>query len=333
MEKIIETAHGRFFMRPYQDDDEEKVIQLWETAFNSKMDRRIWRWKFHDNPFGRQMMLCINEAGEPIAMYSGIPFPANLKGEAIRMTQLIDNMSHPEYRQAVSGRKGLFVKCSEHFFDVYGGKHASVYHYGFPGIKHFKLGKLLLQYGMVSDGGAYLEALPKKQGFSSLFSFARIEQVSEIDDRFDELWKSNKAHYPFSINRDSTFLKWRFSRNPINTYEIYTISGKGKISAYAVVLIKENESIIVDVFSGRNTKPLLKLLSHVSHKMWFASVKKIKVWLPKNHFITQAFINTGFSYMDEPLGIVPTGRSLDESLDFDFTAKNIFYTMADGDLF
>ena len=79
-EKQLNTAHGRFLLRPYRDEDEEKVIRLWETAFKAKMNRQLWHWKFHKNPFGRQMMLCLTESGDPVVLYAGIPFPANWNG-------------------------------------------------------------------------------------------------------------------------------------------------------------------------------------------------------------------------------------------------------------
>ena len=59
----------------------------------------------------------------------------------------------------------------------------------------------------------------------------------------------------------------------------------------------------------------------------------MQIWLPKKHFITKYLIQLGFDVTDEPLGIIPTGRSLDKNLDIDFAVKNIYYTMGDGDLF
>jgi hypothetical protein len=37
--------------------------------------------------------------------------------------------------------------------------------------------------------------------------------------------------------------------------------------------------------------------------------------------------------LPEPLGIIPTGRVFLSSLSFDWASKNIYYSMADGDLF
>ncbi|OQX73355.1 MAG: hypothetical protein B6D64_13975, partial [Bacteroidetes bacterium 4484_276] len=60
---------------------------------------------------------------------------------------------------------------------------------------------------------------------------------------------------------------------------------------------------------------------------------KVQLWLPKNHFITDNLVEIGFEEKPEPLGIIPTGRSFDKTLDIDFAINNIFYTMGDGDLF
>jgi hypothetical protein len=334
MEKTLETAHGRFFLRPYRDEDEEQVIALWEAAFNQKMDRRIWRWKFHDNPFGRQIMLCLTENGMPIAMYAGIPYIANWNGQQIRMTQLIDNMSHPDFRQATNGRKGLFIQTAEFFFYFYGGQHASVFHYGFPGQKHFKLGHLFLNYSMIKDGGSYLEALPSDFKRKYLFSFDKLTSCDGFDDRFDRLWQEAKNDFIFSACRDRRFLQWRFASHPINSYETYFIENrKNGLDAYLVILFRDKVATIIDIFGKTNTVNINKLVFQVSKILKKKGVEKIRIWLPKNHFITQSLIDSGFKEKPEPLGIIPTGRSLYSKLNINFALENIFYTMADGDLF
>ncbi len=334
-EKQLDTGSGRFFLRPYRDDDEESVINLWETAFKSKMDRRIWRWKFHDNPFGRQMMLCLTESGEPVVLYAGIPFPATWNGKNITMTQLVDNMSHPDYRQAVSGRKGLFVKTGAHFFDVYGGMHASVYLYGFPGKRHFKLGNYLLDYKMIAGGGSYLEANTQQIKHKQVWHFGNTEEIKQFNHQFDKLWKKNLAAFPFAACRNRLFLEWRFTGHPVNDYRIYTYSNRlNQLKSYLVLSVKGGKANIVDVFTGKNDRsPLRRLIQFLMREMEQNDIPLAGTWLPKNHFIKDIFLESGFQEKPEPLGITPAGKSFDESLDFGFTAQNIFYTMADGDLF
>ena len=334
MEKTIETGQGIFHIRPYQDKDEDKVIQLWEAAFKSKIDRKTWKWKFHDNPFGKQMMLCFNDEGFPIAMFGGIPFPANWNSMDIKMTQLIDNMSHPNYRQATSGRKGLFIQNVEHFTDVYGGLHASVLLYGFPGKKHFRLGKLFLQYSEVGNGGAYLVVKIKKLKISYLPTFGTVDNLTAATDDFDKLWEAAKPHYPFSIKRNSQFIQWRFFEHPVHKYKVYTYKNmRGKMLAYAVVSVKENMATIVDIFAMPHKIAIKALIKKIKQELLSKGISKVQLWLPKKHFITDNLVELGFEEKPEPLGITPTGRSFDKTLDIDFAINNIYYTMGDGDLF
>ncbi|MEA3444082.1 MAG: GNAT family N-acetyltransferase [Bacteroidota bacterium] len=329
VEKTIETKHGTFHFRSYNDKDEDKVIELWEAAFLTKMDRKVWRWKFHNKPFGRQIMLCFTEEGLPIAMYAGIPFHANFNGQDIKMTQLIDNMSHPDYRQATNGRKGLFIQNAEHFFDVYGG-----FNYGFSGKKHFRLGNIFLGYSMVTDGGVYLYANINKLKNRILPFFGSVNTISVATEDFDKLWEGAKPYYPFSVKRNRKFIQWRFFEHPNHKYTIYAYKNMmGKMLAYAVVSVKDNAATIVDVFALPHNRIIRALLQKISKNLLAKGIPTMQIWISKKHFITECLIQLGFEVKEEPLGIVPAGVSFDKKLDIDFAIKNIYYTMGDGDLF
>lgn len=334
LEKILNTTLGEFVIRPYQDEDEQKVLELWELAFQNQMPMNIWRWKFHNNPFGRQIMLCLNEDNFPVAMYSGIPFAANWQGRDVYFIQLIDNMSHPDFRQATSGRKSLFVQTAEHFFDVYGGQRGSIFYYGFPGKKHFKLGKILLNYSLIADGGQYLFAdsiLIKKNNFPS---FGKVRKTSSVEKEFDVLWEAASRYYPFAIKRDRTFLQWRFCDHPTKQYQIYTYKSlTGKLLAYIVILIHGSIVIIVDIISMPGQTPLFKIFQHIMVELQQNSIFQIEVWLPQKHFIYNYLIAFGFKPKPEPLGIITTGRIFNDELNFNYINDNIYYTMGDGDLF
>lgn len=334
MEKTLETAHGRFLLRPYLDEDEERVIALWEAAFNQKMDKRIWRWKFHENPFGRELMVCFNDLGNPVALFGGIPYFAHLNGQKVRITHLIDNMTHPNFRQATDGRKGLFVQTVDYFIEVYCGPSNTILLYGFPGLKHFKLGKIFLQYSMLKDGGSYLEANPSEIRQKHLFSLKGVKSITAFDDKFDKLLNDAKKRYPFSAYRDKQFLNWRFLSHPTNRYETFALENIiGNIESYLVIQIVGNVATMVDIFGKKNPMAINKLVFQGSKILRKKGVEKIRVWLPKGHFITKSLISSGFQEKPEPLGIVPTGRSFSGALDIGFVTDNLYYTMADGDLF
>lgn len=332
MEKNLKTAFGDFLLRPYRDDDEQQVIRLWEAAFKQKMNPAVWKWKFVENPFGRQMLLCVTGDGQPVTLYAGIPYTAVWNGDEIRMTQLIDNMSHPDFRQAVSGRKGLFVQTAEHFFNIYGGRQASIFHYGFPGLKHFKLGKIFLKYFRMSTDSTFLSANVSSVKRRFLFGGGQLEQYDVFGEEFDRLWEKVSPHFPLSAVRNSKFLNWRFTHNPIRNYLIYSLRSRNEISAYAVITINGHEASIIDILSVNSGKMINRLVRKISDVLGRDGIKTINTWLPEDHFITNALLESGFNRLSEPLGIIPTGRCFDD-LDAGFVSEKIYYTMADADLF
>ncbi len=156
MEQKIETNQGVFLIRPFEEGDEEGVLSLWRAAFGREFPRDVWRWKYMDNPFGRLFMLCVTEDGLPVAAYASLPYRARWNGRDVLLAHPVDSMSHPEYRGSVGGRKGLFVRTVHRFLDVYAGPDAAVFVYGFPGERHFKLGRMMLGYDRLPRGILYL---------------------------------------------------------------------------------------------------------------------------------------------------------------------------------
>lgn len=334
MEKRLETTQGNFLIRPYCHADEQNVLELWELTFHKKMTVGMWRWKFIDNPFSRQIMLCLNEENKPLAMYSGIPYNANWNGKDVLFTQLVDHMTHPKYRQAVSGRKGLFIKTGEHFFDVYGGQHASVFHYGFPGRIAFRLGSLLLQYNSVADGGAFLWSDIVSLKGKRMPSFGSVRKITSAGEEFDALWNHAMPFFPFSAKRNRSFVQWRFFDHPENQYQFYVYKKPtGRIIAYAVIVVQNEIATVVDVFSLPRIDGIDKIFQRIKTELLNQGLLQIRAWLPKHHFITEYLLNLGFVQKDEPLGIIPSGRSFYDKLDFNYAQEHIFYSMADADLF
>lgn len=335
MKEIIDTPKGSFVIRVYGASDEKGVLDLWRAAFGKEMGPGIWRWKYLNNPYGFQIMLCVNQDEIPVAMYAGIPFIANWQGKQIRITHLMDNMSHPGYRGVVGGRSGLFIRTANAFFDFYGGPNASAYMYGFPGKRHFLLGKRILRYNFVSEGVAFLTAqtseLKKK---IRLFS-GKIDLISGFDALGDNNFEGYSQYYPFAVLRNVSFLGWRFLQHPYNKYEIwgYRSYTEKTLMAYAVFSVQGETAYLVDILAPRSNKIIRNFLAKIGSEMACTGIEKIGTWLPANHFLTKAVILNGFRPASEPLGIIPTGRTFLPDLSFKWSSDHIFYTMADGDLF
>jgi hypothetical protein len=335
LEKSIDTPYGPVLFRPYRLSDESAVLASWQTAFGKPMDPEIWRWKFHDNPYGRQMMMALNEAGEPISMYNGVPVAGNWNGQAVKLTQLMDHFSHPDYRRPVEGRKGVFVMLAEHFFDCWGGVNkGTIFPYGFPGRKHFRLGEIFLQYTRVSPIRLFTWKTHQMKRFVWPMQNA-WETLAIGGGHFDHIWKHSQSHFPFSIIRDERFIRWRFFEHPIYQYWVAGLKDhSGQYIAYVVGKNEHGTSKIVDLLSipisDAQWRRAWKSLSSWLYKQ---GVSQVQLWLPEHHRLARPLLSLGVQAGPDHVGAVAGGRSFDLGLSMEWVAENFYYTMADTDLF
>jgi hypothetical protein len=329
MQKTVETGRGKFLFRPFKTGDEQGVLSLWRAAFEKEMDPAMWRWKYEDNPYGHQVVICEGEDGRILAMYSGVPYRATWKSETVRLSQLMDIMSHPDYRG-----EGLFVRAAQFFFDIYGPPEGSVCLYGFPGGYHFKLGAKILNYEALDGGTLFLVGEPEEIRKGRNMFRGRIQRVEQCGPEFDRLASACLKHYPFSVIRDSTFLQWRFLNHPQKSYEIWVYRkylGK-RVQAYAVLGRKDDEIHILDLLAPNSGGILEDFTGRLAAEFKRRGARRIVAWLPPKHFLSSRLLASGFVKTKEPFGFIPTVKILHPELSCQWISENMFYTMADGDL-
>lgn len=330
MEKIIELEMGTFTIRQYREDDEQKVLELWKIAFNKELPVDIWRWKYIDNPFGSVVYLCVDEKDRlATVMYGGVPYPANFSGRPVAVVQLMDIMSHPEYRKT-----GLFVKAAYAYFDHFGDGKGCPFVYGFPGQYHFEIGSKYLGYVRLESGMAYLEAGTEELSSSARLLGARVGAAGEIDSAYDGLWRKHAPLYPLSAVRDRAFIDWRFINHPSQTYTVLSCRNPltGTLKGYAVLSIEKERAGIVDLLIGDDSRGIEDFLGRIGRWLNRQGVSRVNTWLPGNHFIAEAAVSAGFEKVPEPLGLIPTVKLFDRDLGVDWVSDNLYYTMADCDV-
>jgi hypothetical protein len=320
---------GSFVIRPYQPEDEGRVLSLWKTAFHKEMPESLWHWKYSENPFGYRILLCVNDAGDPVVMYGGIPYQANWKGKLVEITNLMDIMSHPDYRKT-----GLFIQTGNAFFDTFCGPDKSVLLYGFPGKYHFEIGQKYMAYRKLTADVVYLSAEPDRLTQSITQPSGCMEPVTDIDDAFDRLWDISHSGYPLSIIRDASFLRWRYGSHPLKHYEIwkYLTRQHGAMEAYAVLSIAGSKAVLSDILAPLSGVNLSNIFGVLGKMLSDRGISTLETWLPGGHFMTHAALSSGFNSYSEPTGIIPTVRLFDPSLEFEWVCDHLYYSMADGDL-
>ena len=333
MEKRVATPQN-FVIRPYENSDEPGVLSLWEAAFGQTMVPEVWAWKFHKNPFGREMSVCVTEYGRPVALYSGIPYPFMHVGEEIRLVHLMDNMSHPDFRFPAAGKRGLFGLTVSHYLASIGNTGTTMAGYGFPGYRHFRLGNLQYNYLKLTSGMAFLQCSKADIQVKKSSILRNSGLISRSDQTFSRLQHDLRRFYPLAAKRDEQFIHWRYFSHPVYKYKVISIKSIfGNLKSWAVLRFDGETATLVDLFCPDDDYEMNALLAGVSEELTALRCNLIRTWLPANHFTVRKLKSAGFSELPEPLGIIPAVTVYNPALSFGFLNENLFYTMGDGDLF
>ena len=330
LEKVLVTKRGRFTVRPYRPADEKSVLSLWKAAFRKEMDPRLWQWKYRDNPYGHRIMLCVSEEGLIVALYGGIPYKANQDGRIVEIINLMDLMSHPDYRG-----EGLFVRTGKIFFDGYCRPDGASFVCGFPGEYHFVLGEKYLGYRALEKPVIYLSARPSDLAGNRRMFGGKVERLKKPDSCLDALWERCRRAYPLAVIRDESFSRWRFFAHPFQEYEVYVYRSffRRDVKAYAVFVVEGEKASMIDLLSAPSEKGLSDFFARLAAEFLERGVVEVNAWLPDSHFTAEDALFAGFKRAPEPKGVVSTVRTFDHSPSLASISGKMFYTMADVDLF
>lgn len=331
MAKKVKSGEENLIIRKYEPlRDEEKVLELWKSAFNNEMPFGLWRWKYIENPYETAILICENEQHMPVVLYGGIPFKSNFSGRTVSMIHLSDIMSHPDYRGS-----GLFIHTANAYFEFFGNRSDTALMYGFPGKYHFDIGAKYLEYVSIGAGGAYFTGLTENLKKQKRFFSGRIFKITAPAPCMDSLWKKHEKHYPLSIVRDSAFMKWRFFDHPFNDYEVWGISYPPlkRCQGLMVLRVMGKKAVIVDVVVSKSGKQFNNFMGNISEMLFERGIEEIETWVPQGHFLGEIMNNSFLESKKEPTGIIPTIRIFDDSLKYEWACEHLFYTMGDGDLF
>ena len=351
---ILETRWGRFLIRPYREGDEGAVLEGWKKAFGKEMSFEEWRWKYRECPGGFRCLLCLTEDGKVAVHYAAQVYPATFRGERILGLHLTDTFSVPEYRWAVGGKHGLLVKTGLYFLKTYLENFPAeetfrlrhevpkaVFHYGFPGERHFRLGALLLHYRRFGPGIAYLRRSPMKITPSTekdLKGDIELQELRDKESALQDLWTYIESRYsPFMVIRDWAFFGWRYLTSPRRKQYLFFWQEKGllrkQLRSWAIAALSPQRKGYLSIldFLARTENDLQNLLQTILLRAAEHGLS-CETWLSANHPWRRIFLNQGFRPAREPLGIVAAAR-MDLSGSSPDIADDMLWTLGEADLF
>ena len=311
-------------IRSFAKNDEEKVRSLFELCFGREMPHKEWAWKYKAAPWGSAAAVSLY-GDEIVSHYGGIRMKFYSQGRTLEAFQPCDVMTHPKYRARIFARRGAMIKAGEHFFAM----NRMDFAFGFPSERHAILGTKQLGY----TEHDHVTALNKQvSGLSRIWSpLFKVETGWDTVDRveLDALWERVRNDYPLLIEKNSSYIFWRYRDNPAKQYEPLIVKGlyKKDIKAFAVFSIKESRLSVLDFFcaGGMKMRTLFKLLENTAVKRGLDS---IELWVNPNEAVFQTLTDYGYkTRKDIPYIFKIQNREINPS----FLFEKYCYRMGDCD--
>ena len=82
----------------YCPGDEEKLLDLFCSSFNRKLDLNFWEWRFKNCPAGRGVIQVFWDEKHLVAQYAVTPVLLNINGSETLTGLSGTTMTHPAYR-------------------------------------------------------------------------------------------------------------------------------------------------------------------------------------------------------------------------------------------
>ena len=275
----VTKSNQTWVIRDGDEKDLEGIASLRETVFGEmekdKLDPNFWRWEFLEGPDGKALIYIVEDGGRVVGHFADIPRRFSVDGKIVLGTISVDLMVHPDHR-----RKGLFSKMGR-FAAQRVKKEKGLFMAAFPIRKETIVGLQKLGWQVVAElpvlvypirFGSIVKRYLHFSALSQLIGgFARVayllfrgggekevegiavNEVTDLDDRFDQFLDKGSSLYPVMGVRNRAFLEWRYLQHPSRTYAIYRAMKEKEMGGYIVLrkvdLLDFNSAVIVDLLA------------------------------------------------------------------------------------
>lgn len=346
-------------IRKYQPQDKEKIISLYNLVFQRSRTLEDWKWEFEDNPAGEAVIWVAEDQDKIVGCYSGLPVKIKIAGQAGTSYQIVDLMTHPDYRQAgIHVRLGLAALQE---IASQSNKNRPVIIHGFPAKIAFKIGQKYLRYTQAGSIPKLVRILSKEAVLQKRVKFRRffsgiasvmifllkllhppkampgssrlsVSKIERFKEDADELWNSLSKEFNIALIRNKEYLNWRYASRPGSCYEAFTIKDKSEYLGYIILECKGREGFIVDLLAKKDDRVLFELLDFSLGYFKTKGASKVTCYISDRFYIRAlkrlGFIERPFSFFRH--GTRNFAADVPDSLIND--SSNWFLTYADTEL-
>lgn len=251
-----------------------EISQLHIECFGNPISDKYLKWRYLENPIKELYVNVAKENGKIVSFYAVSPLFLKYNHETFLSALSLNTMTSP----AQSG-KGLFVSLAK---ATYSQLMQNGYYYviGFPNVHSNRIFNSVLSFPTVSE----IPMLELK--------------INDIDIKtqpiqYDNLFEIDYSDVDAAINKievkkDNTYLKWRYSKSPENTYKNIVIAEGNKVRAYSVMKIWKDRLNLVE-FHATSIDKAYELLEKCMLYGKLSGCNYLTVWSPFNSEIHHMF--------------------------------------------
>lgn len=310
--------------KEFQDEDKPQILELFEKVFHKKMTEQFWNWRFGKNPHGKPLVKLAFIEKNLVANYLLHPIILEINNCKRRCLFSMTTMTDSDY----SG-KGIMTKLAT---DVYDKGRNELYKlvFGFAN----KNSRYMFTKKLDFKELTVIKELTLEYGKKELNVGGKIIKINEFDEQFDSFFESQKNNLPkISIPRISSYLNWRFIKNPITKYHCYKIEDENKIVGYFIISKYKDKCQIVDFLVEENEKYFAHIIKLSLEFCNDKKCKKISLWANRKLMFFEFLNSLGFREIPiETYFCVKTLNDLDVNVDY-LEFDNWFITMSDSDVY
>jgi len=308
-------------IRLYREGDEIGITKLFHEVFGREISLEEWRWKYTGE--GNKKVysaVAIDERDRIVAHYGGMPHRMIYQGREVYGLAIGDVMVHAKYRGLRLFKEVASMVPEEAVKD------GIILGYGFPNERALRLPEKLGLYEKIED---VCEANKETRFWNNPARYVyKLFPLSYDDRRIDDLWEEVKYSYVLSVVRDGDYLRWRYQRHPLFSYELWGLRKRWSSRLRGIaVLRREDEKervLIMDFVCPANE--MYALFQKIENVV-FGKKKRLALWHPE--YLKRKMTRMGFSVGSAGTSIPRTTH--EQTLRKNEIAGRFFYTMGDTD--
>jgi len=322
-------------VRDYREGDEISILKLFRKVFGQHRSLEHWRWKFEQNPAGRQITVAVTREGAVIGHFAGLPVVATTPVKSFVMTQGIDHMVDPEWQ-----RLGIYREMAQSYFRTYVWNRVAAAWYAFPDQPVYEIEAKAFGPSSLHPVPLLNCDLSESESWSRSshdLQLCRIDNVERIDKSLDELWNLCRSELALATKRDSRYLNWRYADRPDIKYRFLVARSRSSGRPLGLAVLRfgwfdQPVAPLVDWLVPSNERDVARALIASCHSL--ASERKLKAmqasfptYSPQYRFL----VSVGYQPIASRCLI--TAHWPEDSELVKPMKENWYYTMGDSDMY